>query len=248
MKIRFPGNELDYKPDWKSMKLSDKAGYIWDYYKIPIAIALVMIYLAGYFCYRYVTRKYPVLYVDAVNLTLGEDLSGALADGYKEAAGLQPRETVVISDSLYITDDGSSPAYMHSQTVQIKLTAVIAAQQLDLVLMNAEACDLFSRNAQLMNLEKLMESDELSQQQKELLSQLSSHFVKNTVVVEDNSDELALNPDAEYTAVTREEVNAIDLSSSPFFNTEEFKEQVFLGIISNTPRPDTALSFIGYLW
>ena len=90
MKIRFPGNELDYKPDWKSMKLSDKAGYIWDYYKIPIAIALVMIYLAGYFCYRYVTRKYPVLYVDAVNLTLGEDLSGALADGYKGAAGLQP--------------------------------------------------------------------------------------------------------------------------------------------------------------
>ena len=38
-------------------KLSSKIQYIWDYYKVPLFIAALVIYIIGYIGFRYATHK-----------------------------------------------------------------------------------------------------------------------------------------------------------------------------------------------
>ncbi len=48
-------------------KLSSKIQYIWDYYKVPLFIAALVIYIIGYIGFRYATHKDILLYIAAVN-------------------------------------------------------------------------------------------------------------------------------------------------------------------------------------
>ena len=44
-------------------KLSSKIQYIWDYYKVPLFIAALVIYIIGYIGFRYATHKDILLYI-----------------------------------------------------------------------------------------------------------------------------------------------------------------------------------------
>ena len=41
--------------------------HIWAYYKLPIVIVLIVVYILGYTAYRHVTKKEDVLYLGLVN-------------------------------------------------------------------------------------------------------------------------------------------------------------------------------------
>lgn len=265
MKFRLPSDPLDYKPDWEKMSKMQKAGYIWDYYKIPILILLVILYFIGYAGYRYAVRTYPVLYVDAVNLFTDDEVTSFLTDGYKEAAGLKPREVVEYQSGLLLTADMSSPYYgQSSAAAQVKVLASITAHQLDIVLMDREAFDIFAQEGSLHDLEALMASEEITEQQKELLTKLSPRFAANTAGPQAGSTQVdgtqagstqdesgaaaAEEMTEEEMAAGEEHMFAIELSGTKLDQTSATGEPLYLGILVNTPRMDTVLSWVDYLY
>ena len=62
----------------RSLHGRKKWEHIWAYYKLPIAIVLIVVYILGYAAYRHVTKKEDVLYLGLVNITAGSDLTEQL--------------------------------------------------------------------------------------------------------------------------------------------------------------------------
>ena len=77
----------------RSLHGRKKWEHIWAYYKLPIAIVLIVVYILGYAAYRHVTKKEDVLYLGLVNITAGSDLTEQLTTGFAEAQGLTKKRT-----------------------------------------------------------------------------------------------------------------------------------------------------------
>ena len=78
----------------RSLHGRKKWEHIWAYYKLPIAIVLIVVYILGYTAYRHVTKKEDVLYLGLVNITAGSDLTEQLTTGFAEAQGLTKKQQV----------------------------------------------------------------------------------------------------------------------------------------------------------
>ena len=78
----------------RSLHGCKKWEHIWAYYKLPIAIVLIVVYILGYTAYRHVTKKEDVLYLGLVNVTAGSDLTEQLTTGFAETQGLTKKQQV----------------------------------------------------------------------------------------------------------------------------------------------------------
>ena len=58
----------------KTLKGRTKIEYIWDYYKLPLAILGILLYVLAYILYGHFTAREPVLYVALVNVNVGGNL------------------------------------------------------------------------------------------------------------------------------------------------------------------------------
>ena len=120
---------------------------------------------------------------------------------------------------------------------RMKLMGAIQAQKLDVVLMNREAYDLLSASGYLLNLgEFVPDSDPIR-----------ALLTANAVVVSDNAIEWQLNVASSHERVTETVQNGLALSGCPLFLTAGFKEDVYAGVIANSPRPAEALRYLQYL-
>ena len=72
---------------FKSLNARGKVRYIWDYYKLPIAVFLILAYIVGYNIYGKATHKDVVLYTGLVNVTAGGDLLNDLDGGFLTDTG-----------------------------------------------------------------------------------------------------------------------------------------------------------------
>ena len=124
----------------------------------------------------------------------------------------------------------------------MKILASIDGKQLDVVLMNKEAFDAFSQNGYLCDLEELLSSEDV-----DLYNRLKPHLVTNTVILEDNSTDLQLDPSITYQAVTEEHPFGLDLSQTSMISDAGFSDIVYLGIIANSPRTEEAIDYVRYL-
>ena len=143
---------------------------------------------------------------------------------------------------LYLTDDETNPYHEYTYASRMKILASIDGKQLDVVLMNKEAFDAFSQNGYLCDLEELLSSEDV-----DLYNRLKPHLVTNTVILEDNSTDLQLDPSITYQAVTEEHPFGLDLSQTSMISDAGFSDIVYLGIIANSPRAEEAIDYVRYL-
>lgn len=219
-----------------------KIGYIWAYYKLPIVIGCIFLYIAGYMLHGYLTHKETVLYTGLVNVSdvisadaLTEDFLGYLdADAGKNQ--------VVLYQGLYLTEDETNADFDYVYASNTKITAAIAGSQLDVVLMDREAFDLLSGRGCLCDMEQF-----LGEQAPDLLEELRPQLVSNTVILEDNALDAQLDDSVAYSAVTDEYPMGIDLTQSPLLPESGITGTLYLGIIANTPRRETAAACLRYL-
>ncbi len=232
------------KEKWDSLNTSGRIRYIWDYYKLPIVIACILLYMAGYSAYRHFTHKDIFLYTALVNVAAGEDLTSRLVGGFLDAEQIDTaKNDFRLYSDWYLTDDPSSEYHEYTYATRMKVLAAIDGKQLDVVLMNQEAFDAFAQNGYLCNLEQL-----LKQEDADLYNALQSYLITNTEVLEDNAQDVVLDPSLEYVSETTEYPMAVDLNEcSPAIREAGFGSSVYLGIIGNTPRTDTALEYLRYL-
>ena len=253
---------LNYKPDWKQMKTSDKFFYIWAYYKLPIVILAAVLALLIYAAAGYINRKNTVLYVGTANLIVPDDRLGLFCNGYTATDPSLGKRDIVSLTWLGNLSEGAVGMYLSETAVaQMKLLASVEAKQLDVILMDQAAFDTLSYNQFLLDLGELSgtvsdnpedpSSERLSEKgSKEDLSlpeQLKGALVENTVLVETNVAEAEVDPNVELREVTQTQCVGVDLSGSPLASDLSADGKVYAGIVSNTPRLDRSLSYIAYL-
>ena len=239
--MKLPEHELQAHRDaFRAMSVGEKAEYIFDYYKLPLVIALVVIVFTVTVIYRTVTHKNEVLYTAYANAVIEEPANETLTDGYLEYSGIDTRRNQVYCyQGLYLTGDPNLVNHQYAYASRLKILAAIEAQELDVVIMDRQAYDLLSNSGMLLDLAPILQGQDATS------SLLREHLVSNDVILEDNRIEVDLSEADEYVAVTREDANAIDISSSGIF--DGFTGEVYVGIIANTPRLETSLDFIAYV-
>lgn len=228
----------------KNLHGSQKIQYIWDYYKLPLAMLCIVVYIIGYSFYGHFTHKDIVLYSALVNVSASESLTTQLSAGFLDYLGEDTDEkTMQLYTGLYLTDDESNPYHEYTYASRMKILAAIDGEQLDIVLMNKEAFDAFSQNGYLCDLKKLF-----SDADADLYQKLKPYLVMNTVILEDNSIESQLNSSVTYHAVTKECPIGLDISQAALISKAKFDDTVYLGIIQNSTHKDAAISYIRYLF
>ena len=218
--------------------------YLWDYYKLPLAAAAIALYIALYAVYGHFTHKDTALYAALVNVAVGETLTEELSSRFLTAQNLNTNaNTFRLYSGLYLTDDENSIYHEYTYASRLKILASIDAEQLDVALMDKEAFDAFSQNGYLSDIDEL-----LAEEVPALHQQLAPYFVTNTVILEDNSEDLILDSSAVYHAETEDYPMGLDLSASPLIQKGGFQETVYLGIIKNSPRMHTVFDYLEYLF
>ena len=128
--------------------------HIWTYYKLPIVLAAIALYMVGYLAYRQATRKEDVLYLALVNVVPGDTLTGQLTDGFAQDQGLTGRQQVYLYSGLLLSaGEGADEEYVYAS--KMRITAAITARRLDVVLMDAKARDAFAAQGYLADLSGL---------------------------------------------------------------------------------------------
>lgn len=218
--------------------------YIWDYFKLPLAVLGICLYVMIYMAYRNFTDKDPVLYTALINVNAGETLTRQLSEDFLTATGMNASQSSLhLYSGLYLTDDESSTYHEYTYASQMKILASIDGELLDVVLMDQEAFDAFSQNGYLCNIDEL-----LSRELPALYKDAKPLIVNNTFIVEDNAFELQFDSSIPYRAVTEEYPMGIDLSKVGCIKQAGFEDTVYFGIIANSPRKDTALAYLQYLF
>ncbi len=218
--------------------------YLWDYYKLPLTAAAIALYIVLYAVYGRLTHKDTVLYAALVNVAVGETLTEELSSCFLTAQNLDTNaDTFRLYSGLYLTDDKNNIYHQYTYASRLKILASIDAERLDVALMDKKAFDTFSQNGYLYNLDEL-----LAEEVPELHQQLAPYFVTNTVILEDNSEDLLLDGSAVYHAETESYPMGLDLSASPLIQKGGFQETVYLGIIKNSPRIHTVFDYLEYLF
>ena len=157
-------------------------------------------------------------------------------------SGADPKKAEVsLYHGLYLSDDPSPENHEYGYASKLKLMAAIEAKQLDVVLMNQEAYDIFSQKGYLLDFHRLLSSND------SLRRYLEPYLTANTVILEDNAVEYALNEAHQYQAVTEEVTNGINVSIFPMLWESGFSDSVYLGVVANSPRLPAAIQYIEYL-
>lgn len=135
----------------KTLKGRTKIQYIWDYYKLPLAILGILLYVLAYILYGHFTAREPVLYVALVNVNAGGNLKKGLGEDFLGHRNLNPsKNKLELYTGLYLTDDELNENHQYTYASRMKILAVIDGELLDVVLMNQEAFDAFPRTATCM--------------------------------------------------------------------------------------------------
>ena len=240
--MRLPEREREaHRQAFRAMSLPQKLEYIFAYYKLPLVLVFIAAVALGSVLNYQLTHKEPVLYVAYCNVGLPEEQDQELFDGFLASMGANPKtQESYRYYNLYLSEAEESVDHQYSYASRLKTLAAVDAEELDVVFMNQGAYDLLSASGYLMDLSStLAASGTLQAQANDLLT-------TNVVVLEDNRLEVELNEADTYEAVTQEVPNALDVTEA-LGGTDVLTGTVYLGIIGNTPRLDTALSFVSYL-
>ena len=227
---------------FQEMDAKDKLDYILTYYKHIILLVLAALILLGSVVHHSLTRKEAVFYLGLINVSIGDDLTFSLNKEYLDKTGTDFRKNeIVLYPGMYLSEDAATENHSYAYASRIKLLGAINSRKLDAVLMNREAYNLLSKSGFLADLSVLLSDNP------NLLEQIQPYLTANEVVLSDNRIDYELNEADTREIISESAVNGIDTSAFSLFRHAGFPDPVYLGIIGNSPRIDSVLSFISFL-
>lgn len=232
---------------WKEVHGLGKVRYLFDYYKLPLVLAFILLYVVIWSAWRSAHAQDIRLYVGLVNFSPSEELSCLLSDEYVQNADYPEGSNIYLYRGLYLSADETSEYHAYSYATRMKILGALDAEKLDVVLMDREAFDSFSQNGYLEDLSLLITRNS-SAAQEGLEAGLQDLLVRNIEIKEDNSVDVLLGNETDYHAATVDGMFGLDLSgASAIIRDAQLSGDLYLGIIRNSPRKDEAARYINYL-
>ena len=225
-----------HKAAFQAMSPAEKAEHIFTYHKWTILLVLLILLVLVSTLHRHLTQKKPVLYMAVLNVSFGEDMEKRLTEDFLTKTGSDTRrQEVYLYRDLYLSEDADALNHEYAYASKMKLSSAITAGMLDIVLMHREAYDIFSRQGYLAELTSLPD-------------EFTPFLTKNEVVLSDNSEEYLLGNAEEEQIVTETVSNSLAVSSLPLFRYAGFDGDLYLGVVSNSPRQKEAATYFRYLF
>ena len=138
-----------------------KLQYIFDYYKVQIALILAAVLVVGYGFCRLLTKPNVLVSVGLLNTTLGSSSKSMLTDGYLDTLTERgARDKVQLTGPLFISEDPGSDAYEYTYASSLKLQAQITDRSLDVVLLDEKSLAVLEKNGYLMKLPSSVRDEE----------------------------------------------------------------------------------------
>lgn len=230
------------KEKWDSLSGLQRVRYVWDYYKLPIIIVLIVVYAIGWNIYRKATYKEPILYAGYVNFAPEDAVTEELSNDFLTSIEANLRkERMEVYKGWYLTTDQESEYYAYNYASQMKILGSIDGELLDVVYLNREAFDAFSQNGYLYDLDKLLKGSDIYED-------LKPFFVQNREILTDNAKDINFDATVEYVSEDIEYNMGLDLTNCPRFADTQYTDTVYLAVIANTPRPEMVINYLSYLY
>lgn len=226
-----------------TMNQKEKIQYIWDYYKLPLCLSLIVFVILISFIHRQLTKKDTFLYLAAVGVSFGNDTKENLNENFFKKTEKNPaKNQIYFYENLLLTNEADEQNSEYAYASRIKIMAAVDAEKMDLVLMNKEAFDAFSQSGYLEDLDLFIKENLPEQYEK-----LQSFLVANTTLPESSSDELLPENETGSSEKT-EQKTGLNSEFSPILKSAVFNDTVYFGIIKNSPRKEHAISYLAYLF
>ncbi len=218
--------------------MKQKLQYIWDYYKLPIFFSFALICVLLSLLHQRLHKKETILCLSFVNVSASDTLMEKLTDGFLAARKFNAsRNKISLTSGLYLTEDATAAEHEYTYASRMKILGSINAEKMDVVFMNREAFDTFAQNGYLYNLEQLS-----------LPPASKACLVSNTHIIKDNATDVFLDKNTKYQAVTEDYLMGLKVNSCPVLKAAGFTDDLYLGIIKNSPRKKAAADYISYLF
>ena len=206
----------------KNMSSQDKIWYIWEYYKfhiaILIAIVLVLCIIGTSIYNSTIETSFYCVFIN--NRTNGEVNYEILTKDFHDHMGFGKKQEIH-TESVFISYDGVVSEFSYASMA--KISALIATQELDVLVTDEENFDRYSGMSGYLDLEQVLPED--------LLSSLKDRLCYGT------------NQEGQKGAY------AVDISGTKF--AQEFGltlEPAYCSFISNSRHTDTSIAFLHYIF
>ena len=207
----------------KQMSFKDKLWYIWEYYKIHMLVGCVILfflYALGTIFYQksFTTQLYTIVMNDRSMSAANYD---KLAEDFKIRMGYGKKDKVELDTSLYISFGKTTSELDYASLA--KVTAIVASQDLDIMIADTAAVDHYAANGGFLNLEEALPAD----------------------VWEMVKDDIYMAKDESGNSFPA----AINLDHSHFREKAGTQmDEAYFTLVSNYNRIDTAIEFLRYLY
>lgn len=132
--------------DTKGLRGKEKAEYLLTYYKLPLVLGLILIFLAGSIARHLIARKEIVLYVGIVNIAASEELLEEIRTRFLADAFPDDRRTDIgILNALYLKEDPSPEETEYVRASEVKFLGSVTAGRMDVVITDAAGIALLEQ-------------------------------------------------------------------------------------------------------
>ncbi len=222
--------------------------YIWEYYKIHLGVALLVLVILVQGIVSICTHKDAVFTGVLINTTLTADSSSFMED-LRDHMDVGKKEQISFSTNIFMTNQSADKAVALQS-----IMASVTIKELDMVAGPAEAFEVCAYNASNMfaDLRDYLDEADLEKYADRLYYIDGAVLKKVNAPVGTQVDLSQLTyPDPHKPETMEDPIPVgIDVSDRHEFISAYFIPEGahYLGMITNTTRPETVLQFIDYLF
>ena len=145
-------SEISIKETFKSLSSKKKIEFIYDYYKLPIIGTLLAIIVISYMAYSFITKQDIYCNITYYGSTINTDNFNKLKDTLNENILGNDKKSIIFTDSLLI---GANSNYGDDPTTTQAFAVKLAANELDILLIEKNNFEYFAANNMLLDLSSL---------------------------------------------------------------------------------------------
>ncbi len=152
-------SEVSVKEKFKTLSTKKKVEFIYDYYKLPIIGTLLAIIVISYMTYSFITKQYTYCNITYYGSTINTDNFNKIKDTLNKNILGNDKKYTIFTDSLLIATNSN---YGDDPTTTQAFAVKLAANEIDILLVEKNNFEYFAANNMLLDLNSLEGFDSLN--------------------------------------------------------------------------------------